>query len=300
VLSLDLYRPERETMISFDASAIPPIPKETIRAAHAIFGRSNFYILVGDHLEGILKDLEWQHFLGGEPPSKLDDMILPLITFFQFVEGLTDTQAIDAVHTRADWKFALHLSLMPARLREHALCRFRQGIFHNPVNQREFQRLIDRLLVFTPSLNNNFQMLKSLETVAIVCSLNRLHQAQQAMNQALEVLAVRYPQWLRKIALPHWYGRYNPTIPRLDVAILFGEQRFLMEEIASDINHLLQKVYQSGSPEMNQFYEFRVLEQVWTQQFELLNQPVRDRPETLLSNDCEVCFHNEAGRRRQT
>ncbi len=36
---------------------------------------------------------------------------LALITIMQFVEGLTDRQAADAVRSRLDWKYALSLEL---------------------------------------------------------------------------------------------------------------------------------------------------------------------------------------------
>ena len=287
-------------MMSAYSKTISHIPKETVRAASAVFGRSNFYILVGDHLEGILEELGRQQSLEEETISKVEDVMLALITFFQFVEGLTDIQAIDAVRTRTDWKFALHLSLMPAMLHENALCRFRQGLFTDLVSQRDFQRLINRLVVFAPTLNNNFQDLKGLGIVSAVCSLNRLHRAQQAMYQALEVLAARFPQWLRKTAQPHWYGRYNPAVPRLGVAILLGQQRFLMEEIGSDIQHLLEKAHQSGSREISELYEVRVLDQVWSQQFQSLGQAGTERLEILSSKDCDVCSHNGAGRRLPT
>jgi transposase len=297
VVGLDPRKPKREEMILVYSKAIPRIPKETLRAANAVFGRSNFYILVGAHLEGILEDLERQYFLEGEPPANPEEVCLPLITFFQFVEGLTDLQALDAVRTRTDWKFALHLSLIPARLHENALCQFRQRVLRDPLGQREFQRLIDRLVVFVPALHNHLQTLKVLEIVAIVCTLNRLNRAQQAMQQALEALAGRFPEWLRKITLPHWYGRYNPTVPRLEVATLPGKQWFLMEEIASDINHLLENVHQSDSQEISGLLEIRLLEQVWKQQFQSLKQAGADRLELFSHGDCERCSHAAGGGR---
>lgn len=279
------------------SKTIPHIPKETARAAHAIFGRSNFYILVGDHLERMLEELDRQQALEGDSDFRVRDVILPLITFFQFTEGLTDVQAIDAARTRIDWKFALHLSLFPASLHQYALCRFRQRILSNHDIQREFQQLIDQLITFAGALDNRFQNLTSLEVVSGVCSLNRLYEAQQTMNLALEVLAVRFPHWLRKVALPHWYGRYNPTVPRLDVANLPGQQRFLLREIASDIHHLLEKAHESGSHEIRGLPEIQMLEQVWAQQFYELNQEPGLSIETLSLKDCEVCSHQGTGRR---
>jgi hypothetical protein len=120
------------------------------------------------------------------------------------------------------------------------------------------------------------------------------------MHQALEILAVRFPQWLRKISLPHWYGRYNPTLPRLDVAILLGQQRFFMEEIASDIHHLLEKVDQSGSREICELHEVKVLHRVWSQMFPLTNQASNNRLEALSIRDCDLCFQEGVGGRCYT
>ncbi len=39
-------------------------------------------------------------------------LVSALITIMQFVEGLTDRQAADAVRSRIDWKYALGLDLI--------------------------------------------------------------------------------------------------------------------------------------------------------------------------------------------
>lgn len=275
---------------------IPSMPKETARAANAIFGRSNYYILIGEDLDAILEGVQLQD-LSARESERMDGAIWALITFFQFIEGLTDVQAVDAVRTRIDWKFALHLSLIPARFHEYVFCEFRQRILTDSPSQSEFQRLMDRLTSFVPALRSNFQDLKSLEVVLCVCSVNRLNHAQQAMNQVLEVLAARFPDWLRKVALPHWYGRYNHATPRLEVAILLGQQQFLMEEIGADIHHLLEKIRQSGSDELVELQEVKALNQVWSQQFRVFNTTPNHWPESLNLQDCSTCAYRGAGRR---
>jgi transposase len=282
-------------MMGDSSKPIPSVPKETARAANAIFGRSNFHILIGEHLETILENIELEMPSKKGGISKIEIAILALITIFQFVEGLTDVQAVDAVRTRTDWKFALHLSLIPATFHERSLCEFRQRILIDFGSQLEFQKLIDQLVRLIPSLRNNFQNLNSLEVISFVCSVNRLNRAQQAMHQALEVLAFRFPEWLRKAALPHWYGRYNRATPRLEVAMLLGQQRFLMEEIGADIHHLLTEVHRSGSCEISKLHELNVLSQIWAQQFQGLNS--NHWPEKLNSDQCNACLYKAAGRR---
>ncbi|RPJ27719.1 MAG: transposase, partial [Chloroflexi bacterium] len=276
-------------MTSDCSKPIPPMPKETARAANAIFGRSNFYIVLGERLEAILDDIQLQGSSEKAGVSNIEGDIWALITFFQFVEGLTDVQAVDAVRTRTDWKFALHLSLIPARFHEYVFCEFRQRILTDSIIQYEFQRLMDRLTTFVPSLRNNFQNIKSLEVVAFVCSINRLSHAQQTMNQVLEILATRFPDRLRKMALPHWYGRYNHATPRFETPTLLDQQQFLMEEIGADICHLLENIYQSGSQELGELHEVQALNQVWSQQFKALNLTPNYRPENL--NDCNTCAY---------
>jgi len=275
------------------------MPKETARAANAIFGRSNSYIVIGEHLDSILTDIQLQDASERDCETRPEGDIWALITFFQFVEGLTDVQAADAVRTRIDWKFALHLALIPARFHEYVLCEFRQRLLMDTVGQNEFERLMERLTTFVPALRGNLQALKSLEVVRSVCSINRLNHAQQAMNQVLGILAARVPDWLRRIALPHWYGRYSHATPRLEVAILLGQQRFLMEEIGADINHLLTKIQQSGLDELGEIYEVQALEQIWLQHFKGLSSAPNRWPENLDLKDCSTCAFRGAGRRRQ-
>jgi transposase len=277
--------------------SIPSIPKETLRAANAILGRNNFYIVLGESLEAVLENTPLHYSCGKEGASPTAGTTESLITFFQFVEVLTDIQAADAVRTRIDWKFALHLSLIPARFDERKLCQFRQWIWMDAAGQHEFQTLIDRVTRFVPSLKNNFQNLTSLEVIAAVCSMNRLHHAQQTMNRLLEILATQFPDWLRKVALPHWYGRYSHETPRFEVAILRGRQQFLMEEIRTDIHHLLRKIDQSGPREIGELEEVRALHQVWSHQFEALNFVPGHWAENLKVNACDTCPYKMAERR---
>lgn len=287
-------------MFSAYSRVLPSIPRETFRAASASFGRGNFYIQVGEHLDNILGEVYRPNSLercGGL--SKEEQLSLALITFFQFVEGLTDVQASDAVRTRIDWKFALHLSLLPRTLDENALCRFREEILSNAADQQAYQVLIDGLVRAVPLLPNHFQRLKSLDLVSQVCSVNRWNQIHQAMIRALEVLAARFPQWLRAIALPHWYGRYNPAMARFDGSVLAGQQQISIEDIGSDIQLLLEKIHQSGPQEISELHELRFLEQVWLRHAQTLKTPPADRLKLSNYANCENCSQKGTGGRQR-
>jgi transposase len=268
-------------MMSTQTIAIPPIPKETERSARAIFGRRNFYILTGEYLESILEDIQPVFLLEA-------GIILPQITFFQFLEGLTDAQAVEAVRTRLDWKFALHLPVYPPTIRERTLCEFRQRALNDLQYQREFQLLIDRFVTFNPPHNDRLQSFISLELLSHICWINRLDWIRAAMGRMLEVLAIGFPEWLRKNALPHWYGRYNPITTGFEANDSPDQQEFSMEETASDIDYLLNKIHQSAPPEISELKEVRSLEGVWKQQIKTL---LTDKHEILKSTDCDSCVY---------
>lgn len=264
--------------------AIPPIPRETERNARAIFGRRNFYILVGEYLESILDDIQ--------PEALLEaGMILPQITFFQYLEGMTDAQAVEAVRTRLDWKFALHLPFYPPTIRESTLCRFRQRILNDLQYQREFQMLVDRFVTFNPPQNERFQSFINLELLSQICLVNRLDWIWATMGRMLEVLATRFPGWLRKNALPHWYGRYNHITTGFEANASLIQQEFSMEEIAADIDYLLNKIHQLAQPEIGELKEVKALEYIWTQQ---IKKSLTDKYEILKPIDCVFCVHNPA------
>lgn len=260
---------------------IPPIPKETKRSARAIFGRRNFYILAGEYLEIILDNIQSTFLLD-------TGIIPPQITFFQFLEGLTDAQAIEAVRTRLDWKFALHLPVYPPALHERMLCEFRQRTFNDLQYQREFQMLVDHFVTFNPPHNDKFQSFMSLELLSSVCEINRLNWLRETIGRMLEVLAIRFPEWLRKNALPHWYGRYSHTTTGFEANIAPDQQEYSMEEIALDIDYLLNKIHQSTLPEISELKEVRALEGVWKQN---ANTLFADKREVLESTDCASCVY---------
>ena len=109
-----------------------------------------------------------------------------------------------------------------------------------------------------------------------------------AMSQMLEVLAVRFPEWLRKIALPHWYARYNHTAPIFEAGNWSDQQKFSMEEIAADIDHLLDEIHRSAPTEVSELKEVKALERVWKQQIKM---PLTDKCETLNTKGCESCIY---------
>src|SRR5712672_4571161 len=107
----DVMLTDEETPMSLKPSPIPPIPGVTACVAHAAFPHGNGVMQLRDALgtiytDEVFADLFPTHGQPAEAPWRL-----ALVTVLQFMEGLTDRQAADAVRDRLAWKYALSLEL---------------------------------------------------------------------------------------------------------------------------------------------------------------------------------------------
>jgi hypothetical protein len=75
------------------------------------------------------------------------------------------------------------------------------------------------------------------------------------MAQAIEALATYQPQWLRSIALPHWYTRYTVQAPA--ALELCSEANWAAWTAATetDVAYLLRMLAEDGMTELAQLPE---------------------------------------------
>lgn len=268
---------------------IPSIPNETVRAARAVFSRKNFYIRVGEQLEFILKDIQQESLPDLPKTSRAGGALLPLTTFFQFVEGLTDLQAMDAVRTRIDWKYALHLPVNTLTFRENSLCEFRQQVIHDRAGQCEFQKMVDRLITLNPPYHQTDQNFEVLALLSSTCSINVMNLALEAMGAALGALASHFPEWLRQIAQPHWYWRFNQLPPSAHPVSSMRQQELSMEKLGADIHYLLEEVQRANSSEISKMREIKALHRIWERQFESGGVALSAQSGTSKRINCDTC-----------
>src|SRR2546428_10308775 len=100
--------------MSLQPSPIAPVPEETARVARAAFPKGNRYLEIRDVLGTIYTDEMFADLFSHRGQPTEAPWRLALVTVFQFLEGLSDRQAADAVRGRIDWKYALGLGLSGA------------------------------------------------------------------------------------------------------------------------------------------------------------------------------------------
>ena len=97
--------------MSLKQQTIPPVPDHTASVARAAFPKGTIAIHLRDELGAIYRDELFATLYPPRGQPAAAPWRLALVSVLQFLEGLPDRQAADAVRGRIDWKYALSLDL---------------------------------------------------------------------------------------------------------------------------------------------------------------------------------------------
>jgi transposase len=118
------------------------IPEETQRVAHAAFPRGTFCLRIADELGPLYCDDQFAELFPTRGQPAASPARLATVSVLQYVEGLSDRQAADAVRGRIDWKYALGSELTDPGFDHTVLSEFRSRL----VNGQAELQLLDTLL----------------------------------------------------------------------------------------------------------------------------------------------------------
>ena len=79
------------------------VPAETAKVARAIFPKGNLCITMVDSLSFFLCDHDFSALFSNQGQPGVSPLRLALVTILQYIEGLTDRQAADAVRSNSHY-----------------------------------------------------------------------------------------------------------------------------------------------------------------------------------------------------
>ncbi len=266
-------------MIETHASPIPTLPEDTVRVAHSPLREGNLFRIIGDQLEILVHDIDTARL--GAPADSLPPTMLALITVFQYLEGLSDPQAVAAARRRIDWKYALHLPLNFSGFDHLALLEFREALSHDDSRREVFDRLLERLhesdlLGFNG--NTSRKPVSAKTVLDSVRTLNRLILVMRTMCLTIEALSAVDDRLLDTVQRPYWHERYGlapsgyrpPQDPEKREALALA--------IGADGFHLIDRLPSSSRADaLTELPEVELLRHVWRWQFERDTGAVRWR-----------------------
>src|SRR5258706_6226420 len=107
---------------------IAPIPAETQRLAWKVNPKGTLIMRVRDRLGRLYQDEDFVGLYPATGQPAYEPWRLALMVVFEYVEGLTDRQAAEAVRNRIDWKYALSLDLTDPGCDASIVSEFRQRL----------------------------------------------------------------------------------------------------------------------------------------------------------------------------
>jgi|SRR5690242_4341812 len=261
----------------------PPIPENTIRVARASYGKGNLYLRLGDQFNGLISKLDSE--LLAIQSDGYQGTLLAALTIIQYVEGLTDTELSESLHSRIDLRYALHLPNPGPSLDPFVLCSFRKKVLKDRqccLLQEEMFKILHPVLgAEEPNKDLNIcRVIKSICMNTIRTSIV------EAMLHAIEALSANHFTWLCQVAAPHWYERYSCSLAMLDSSLSVRQKEYSTDDLRVDIEYLLQAADRSNSQKINEVPEIKILR-------EKLDQLLHYRTE----NQCAYCFNNSIERR---
>ena len=254
--------------MSLQPQIFDPIPAETIRVAQAAFPNPSLYMRMRDEFGSLYTDEDFETLFPRRGQPAEDLARLALVTIMQFVEGLSDRQAADAVRSRIDWKYALALELTDAGFDASVLCEFRARLIAGHVENLLFETLLDHLRQHGLLKPRGRQRTDSTHVLAAIRTLNRLECVGETVRHALNTLAVVAPDWLQAWVPSEWFERYARRFEEYRLPPGRPERYALAESLGADGFQLLQAIYAAEAPSwLREIPAVQVLRQIWLQQF---------------------------------
>src|SRR5689334_713340 len=244
-----------------------PIPEATRRVARAAFPKGTLAMRLADQLGAIYRDEQFAALFPVRGQPALSPARLALVTVLQFVEGLPDRQAADAVRGRIDWKYALGLELTDPGFDHTVLSEFRTRLVAGEAASLLLDTLLARVRELELLRPRGRRRTDSTRVLAAVRTLNRLERVGETLRAALSELAAVAPDWLQALAPAAWYERYGERVENYDLPKSEAERQELAAVIGADGRQLLRTLEAAERPELGELPTVRILRRVWDEQY---------------------------------
>ena len=270
--------------MSLQPQAEYPIPDETRRVARAAFPKGCLALHVAEALGPIYHDEQFAALFATRGQPALSPARLALVSLLQFVEGLSDRQAADAVRSRIDWKYALGLELTHPGFDFSVLSEFRTRLLAQHAEQELLDTLLRKLQEIGALQKRGRQRTDSTHVLAAVRVLNRLERVGETLRAALNALAVVVPEWLQALAPAEWYERYGERVENYHLPKTDAARDELASVIAADGQFLLSALDAATEQSwLREIPAIQTLRRVWAEQYieregRLFFRPVKEMP----------------------
>ena len=255
--------------MSLRPEPLPPIPDVTAAAVRAAFPKGNLSVDLRTEFGTLYHDqLFADLYAPTGRPVEVAPWRLALVMVMQYMEGLTDRQAADAVRRCMDWKYVLSLDLHDPGFDFTLLHDFRERLLAHDAAQR----LLDTFLAACKARGwikvRGTQRTDSTYVVAAIRRLYYLECVQEAMRHALNQLSEVNAPWVRQQVPLEWYERYGPRAEVSRFPKETSKRDALALQIGADGYALLDGLGRDERAQsLRDLPAVEILRQIWVQHY---------------------------------
>ncbi|MDF4249769.1 IS1182 family transposase [Streptomyces sp. WMMB303] len=254
------------------------IPAETVRVARAAFPKGSLAIRLRDGLGPLFTDEEFADLFPARGRHAWSPAGLALVSVLQFVEGLTDRQAAEAVRARIDVKYALGLELDDPGFNFSVLSEFRDRLAQADGGRRVLDGILTAAREKGLVKKAGRARTDSTHVLSAARDLCWLEMVAETLRSALNALAQTAPDWLAGVAEPDWFRHYATRAEDSRFPTSRAKRDEVGLRIGLDGTRLLAAVFAPGAPDgLRALAEVETLRQMWVQHFHQVEGEVRRR-----------------------
>lgn len=264
--------------MSLHPDPIGPVPAETARVARAAFPKGHLCLTIRDRIGVLFDDEMFAPLFSARGRSAEAPWRLALVCVLQFVEGLSDRQAAEAVRDRLAWKYLLGLELTDPGFHYSVLSEFRDRLIVGGLELRLLDTMLAQFTEHGWLKARGAQRTDSTHVLSAVRVLNRIETVGETLRAALNALAVVAPDWLRAQAAPEWFDRYGVRVEEQRLPKGREARQTYAATVGADGMRLLVAVYAPDAPPyLRHVPAVAVLRRVWLQQYVVEDGRIRWR-----------------------
>jgi transposase len=185
------------------------VPLLTAQIARASNPDGTAAMWVRDRLDGLWRDEDFADWYPRDGRPGLSPAQLATVCVLQFVLGLSDRQAAEAVRCRIDFKYAMAMEVDDPGFHHSVLADFRDRVTEGDRADRLLDLALARLKEAGLVRERTTQRTDSTHVLAAVRDLTRLEMVTEAVRAALEEVAGTFPHLLDGLVDEDWGRRYG-------------------------------------------------------------------------------------------
>lgn len=264
--------------MSLSSKPMNEIPAETVRVAQASFRKGNPWLRLRDECGPLFEAGDFADLYSWKGQEGVAPEVLATVTVLQYVEGLSDRQAVRMVCGRIDWKYLLGVELTYSGFDPSVLSEFRERLLTHEAADRLFEQPLLRLRTQGLLKERGQQRTDSTHVLAAIRSLNRLELVGETLRYTLNQVAIEARGWLTGWVPADWFERYSSRIEAAKLPSQERERQELVVTIGTDGYALLTRLLAPETPAfLQELPAVAILWQVWLQQYEQVEDQVRWR-----------------------